>query len=324
MPHQRGGVDLRTSSVAALVCALTAMGGHVLRGEGDSPGSDRGRAADQAGIERLHQQETAATLSRDPVALTALWTDDAIRLSPGRPAEVGKQAIRESIERWSARPGFRVVRYVPETRDVAMLQDGWAVEWGSFDASYTEAPGGEAKELRGTVLTVLARQPDGTWRCFRRMGDAFTAVAGPPAPPPAARDGGRYKGSAEDRAGLEKLRQLGVVATTSRDPVALSEAYTEDAIRLAPGIPAEVGKDAIRASVYRQTANKDMKVLSYVPETRDLAILDGWAVEWRSFTGSFVASPGAEPVTVGGTMLAVWKRLADGSWKCFRAMGGKT
>ena len=64
------------------------------------------REKDIAGIEKLRQQDIAATLSLDPVALTDLWTDDAVRLSPGRPAEVGKQAIRESNKRWSARPGF--------------------------------------------------------------------------------------------------------------------------------------------------------------------------------------------------------------------------
>jgi hypothetical protein len=38
------------------------------------------KAHDVAGIEKFHQQDVAATLSRDPVALTGLWTDDAVRL----------------------------------------------------------------------------------------------------------------------------------------------------------------------------------------------------------------------------------------------------
>jgi hypothetical protein len=40
-------------------------------------------------------------LSRDPGALTDLWTDDAVRFGQSRPAEVGKQAIRQSNERSS-------------------------------------------------------------------------------------------------------------------------------------------------------------------------------------------------------------------------------
>ena len=35
----------------------------------------------------------------------------------------------------------------------------------------------------------------------------------------------------------------------------------------------------------RSSARPGFKVLTYVPETKDLTILDGWAVEWRHFTG---------------------------------------
>ncbi len=37
------------------------------------------------------------------------------------PAEVDKQAIRESNERSSARPGFKVLTYVPEIKDLTIL-----------------------------------------------------------------------------------------------------------------------------------------------------------------------------------------------------------
>jgi uncharacterized protein (TIGR02246 family) len=157
-------------SVAVVVCALTAMAGHALQGPAPSAGSDRGRDADVAAIEKLHQQDIAATLSRDSVALTDLWTDDAVRLGAAQPAQVGKQAIRESNERWSARQGVKVLSYVPETKDLTILDGGWAVEWRYFTGSYIESPGGEVKRMRGNVLTVLKRQPDGSWKVFRGMG----------------------------------------------------------------------------------------------------------------------------------------------------------
>ena len=83
---------MKVRSVAVVVGALTALAGQVVQGQSASGGSARGRDADLAAIEKLHQHDIAATLSRDPVALTALWTDDAVRLGQGRPAEVGKQA----------------------------------------------------------------------------------------------------------------------------------------------------------------------------------------------------------------------------------------
>src|SRR5215204_461041 len=112
---------MKVLSVAVLVGALTAFAAQGVQKPAASVGSDRGdRDADRAAIEKLHQQDIAATLSRDPVALTDLWADDAIRLGPGQPAEVGKQAIRESNARWAARPGLKMLTYVPEIKDVTL------------------------------------------------------------------------------------------------------------------------------------------------------------------------------------------------------------
>jgi ketosteroid isomerase-like protein len=281
------------------------------------------KAQDMAGIEKLHQQDIAATLSRDPVALTDLWTDDAVRLGPGRPAEVGKKAIRESNERWSALPGAKLLTYVPETKDLTILK-GWAVEWGYITGSYVESPGAVVKQIRGTRLMVLKKMRDGSWKCFRGMGGPTftTPLPGQVLQAPAASAGRTTGGSAADLAAIEKLRQLDISSTVSRDPVALTASYTDDAVRIGPVPPAEVGKQVIFASNQRQTANKDFKVMSYVPAPRDLTFLDaGWAVEWRQFTGSFVASPGGTPIQARGTVLIVYKKMPDGSWRCFRGAG---
>ena len=89
---------MRLRLAVVVFSLLAGLASHVGQGSGASAGSNARRQADLAGIEKLHQRDIAATLSRDPVALTDLWTDDAVRLGPGRPAEVGKKAIRESNE----------------------------------------------------------------------------------------------------------------------------------------------------------------------------------------------------------------------------------
>jgi ketosteroid isomerase-like protein len=312
---------MKVLSVAVVVGALTALAGQGVQRPASSAGSDRGRDVDLAAIEKLHQQDIAATLSRDPVALTDLWTDDAVRLGQGRPAEVGMKAIRESNERWSARPGVKVQTYVPETKDVT-IWDGWAVEWGYVTGSYVEAPGGEPKQIRSTRLMVLKKLPDGSWKCFRGMGGpTFTApMAGQAVQAPAASPGSR-RGRDADLAAFEKLYQQDIAATFSRDAVALTDYWSDDAVRLGPAPPAQVGKPAIRKGNERWSALPGINVLTYVPEVKDLMILDGWAVEWRNFTGSLVESPGGEPKQIRGTVLAVYKKLPDGSWKAFRAMG---
>src|SRR5262245_23730736 len=141
-------------------------------------GRDAARAADLAAFDKLRQQDVAATVARDPVALTEFWADDAIRLGIGYPAEIGKQAIRASNERQTANKNFKVLSYVPEIRDFTFLGDGWAVEWRSFTASYVDSPGGDAKHVRGTVLGVFKKLPDGSWKAFRALGGMETAAAG--------------------------------------------------------------------------------------------------------------------------------------------------
>ena len=280
-------------------------------------------AHDMAGIEKFHQQEIAATLARDPAALTDLWTDDAIRLVQGRPPEVGRAAIRASNERWSARTGAKVLSYVPETKDLTTW-DGWAVEWGYVTGSYVESPEGEPKKLNGTRLMILKKMPDGTWKCFRGVGGpSFTApLAGPVVEGPAAAAGRPTGGTAADLAAIEKMRQLDISSTISRDPVALTASYADDAVRIGPVPPAEVGKDTIFASNQRQTANKDFKVLSYVPVVMDLTFLGGgWAVEWRQGSASFVVSAGGALTQFRGGGISVYKKMPDGTWRLFRAAG---
>lgn len=127
---------------------------------------------------------------------------------------------------------------------------------------------------------------------------------------------------AQDMAGIEKFHQQDIAATLSRDPIALTDLWTDDAVRIGPVPQVEVGKQVIFASNQRQTANKDFKVLSYVPEPKDMTFLDGgWAVEWRQYTASFVTSPGGAPVHARGTVLIVYKKLPDGAWKRFRGVG---
>jgi ketosteroid isomerase-like protein len=110
-------------------------------------------------------------LSLDPVALTDLWTQDAIRLVAGEPPDISKQAIRASYERLTVNKDFKVLSYVPETKDFTFLDGGWAVEWRTFTVSVVDSPGGEPKKVRGTVLGILKKLPDGSWKVFRAMGD---------------------------------------------------------------------------------------------------------------------------------------------------------
>jgi hypothetical protein len=63
-----------------------------------SPNNEQDRMA----IERLHQQDIAATLTDDADQLAKLWDEEAVRLQSGAPAEVGKATIYANDKRWQA------------------------------------------------------------------------------------------------------------------------------------------------------------------------------------------------------------------------------
>jgi ketosteroid isomerase-like protein len=127
---------------------------------------------------------------------------------------------------------------------------------------------------------------------------------------------------AQDMAGIEKLHSLDVAATLSGDVAALSEGWTEDVVILQQGQEAEVGKQAILAArERRRAANPGVRVVSYVPEIKDVTITDdGWAFEWGYFTASYVDAAGGDEKRIRGKLLRVLKKQGDGSWKGARAM----
>ena len=118
----------------------------------------------------------------------------------------------------------------------------------------------------------------------------------------------------QDLAGIEKLHGQEIAAALSRDTSALTELWTDDGVRLQQGAPADIGKQAIRATTERNKASHpELRVVSYIPETKDVTVTDGSAFEWGYFTASYVESPGGEVKNIRAKRLMV-KRQPDGSW----------
>jgi ketosteroid isomerase-like protein len=99
----------------------------------------------------------------------------------------------------------------------------------------------------------------------------------------------------QDVAAIKEWLNQDIAATLSRDMAALAELNTDDAVRLGQGEADDIGKEAIRAANERmKAATPELRVLSYVPEDKEIMVTDGWAFVWGYFTGSYVESPGAE------------------------------
>src|SRR5438270_3789137 len=153
-------IGRRFGGIIIIVCLLSA-------GAAVTSLAQENRSARQAkiGIERLHQQDVEATLSGKADDLAKLWDNEAVRIQPGRPVEIGKAVIYANDKRWEESGGSPTLCYKAEIKDLQIVGD-WAFEWGYF--SYKET--GQDKPMRGKVSRVMKRQPDGSWKFARVMG----------------------------------------------------------------------------------------------------------------------------------------------------------
>ena len=143
--------------------ALGAAAGAILVAQ-----ESRSIEQDKAGIERLHQQDIAATFSDKADELANLWDSDAVRIQPGRPAEVGKAVIYANDKRWEASKGKqKTLCGHMEIQDLQIAGD-WAFEWAYFSYKENTAEG-KVSTSQGKVLRVLHRQVDGSWKFARVM-----------------------------------------------------------------------------------------------------------------------------------------------------------
>ncbi len=98
-----------------------------------------------------------------------LWTDDGVQMPPDEPVVVGKEQIRVRNTAVLSQFAFNMEHItnleVEESGDLAFAR-------GHFGATLT--PKGEGKPIvvDGKYLTILKKQPDGSWKIHR---DAFNS-----------------------------------------------------------------------------------------------------------------------------------------------------
>jgi ketosteroid isomerase-like protein len=150
----------------AFLVALFTVSVASLAGE---PSSTAGSSQDKAAIERLHQEDIAATLSDNADELAKLWDEDAVRLQANGPAEVSKAVIYADDKRWQTNlHGGKTLSYKPDIKDLQIV-NGWAFEWDTFEVTYKESEQATPVTIHGKALRILKRQPDGSWKFARVM-----------------------------------------------------------------------------------------------------------------------------------------------------------
>ena len=158
---------MRRTSVFVTVAFLAGLAiGLFARSAGiGTPLRQETHGADFAAIKKLEQEDIEVTLSQDPKGLVDVWAEDGVRLGPGRPPTIGRQAIAAENEQFHAQfPEFKVLRYAPVLVEV-QIAGGWAIEVGNADAAYKMSSKDEPVTVKAQgVVRVLKRQSDGSWK----------------------------------------------------------------------------------------------------------------------------------------------------------------
>jgi uncharacterized protein (TIGR02246 family) len=155
---------MRRTSLATTIVFVAGLGIGFFARSAMGTLERRTHAADLAAIEKLHQKDIEVTLPQDPKGLLDLFTEDAVRIMPGSPPVVGKQAIQAENDKFRADyPGFKVLSYAPKYKNI-QIADGWACEWGEHEAKFRMSPEAPPVSLRLKGFDVLRRQSDGSWK----------------------------------------------------------------------------------------------------------------------------------------------------------------
>ena len=91
--------------------------------------------------------------------------------------------------------------------------------------------------------------------------------------------------------------------------------YSEDAIVFPPNAPSATTKEAIRNVWKDLLASSGLVMITWKPRKVELA--NSGDMAWVSGTYHLITNdPGGKPIDDRGKYLEVWKKQADGNWKC--------
>ena len=118
--------------------------------------------------------------------------------------------------------------------------------------------------------------------------------------------------SEADRAAIRQGCENYAKLVNAKDFKGAAALYAEDAIVLPPNQAAIQGRAAIQADLEASPPLSNFQLQSLEMEGRGDLAYD------RGTYSMTVTPPGAAPIEDRGKYVAIWRKQADGSWKCLR------
>ena len=130
---------------------------------------------DRDAIRQLTEDWISAVSAKDIASLTGMVTEDVVFLPPGFPPIRGRQAV-DAMYR-SFFPQFSRVEQTVSVEEVEVAGD-WAFSWGSESLVLDPMGGGPPIQLQGKGMSVMRRQPDGSWKFARGINNTAPRAVG--------------------------------------------------------------------------------------------------------------------------------------------------
>jgi len=131
-------------------------------------------AAEEAAIRKSDAAWLSAATAHDLEKTLPFWADNATILTPGSPAVVGKEAIRQYVGGAFGSPGFSI-SWNTEKIEVSTSGD-LAYSTGTNHITFNN-PDGKTIVTDNRAVVVWKKQTDGSWKCIVDM-----MSPAPPAP----------------------------------------------------------------------------------------------------------------------------------------------
>jgi uncharacterized protein (TIGR02246 family) len=117
---------------------------------------------DERAIREVINTWMRATAAGDLARVLELMDDDVVFLAPGRPP-MRKQGFAHANK---AAEGRHRIEGSADIQEVQVSGE-WAYCWNQLTVRVTPPDGSAASEMRGPVLSIFRKRPDGTWVLFR-------------------------------------------------------------------------------------------------------------------------------------------------------------
>ena len=113
---------------------------------------------------------------------------------------------------------------------------------------------------------------------------------------------------------LQRDAEWAALASEGRDVEAILSYWTDDAVVLPPGLPAVIGKTALREYIQESLQIPGFNITWF---STDVAFSpDGNLAYMLSENSVTMNGADANPATTAGRAVTIWRREPDGEWRC--------